>query len=562
MGSSLTIFNDTPAPVWVSVTASMDVLMWSLMGLLVVATAATAGAAAVLAAPAAAAGAAVWVTVAATTFKGASILSAMMLGTTSLTYAASKGSGALDLTLKNCLDASLELQKDLEGWTRLDPGSSYRFDGSLSLIQTGWLVDNSGVGWQKKVWTAPTWGGNHRYNIRSHFGGVNANGVEVGLSEACGDNAKVCKWAQYPGLTYSPGYPNNRKQAFNNLRAAQRACLSEPKCKAVTLQSGEYTLRAGEGKRVKYSVNRERTWSFDLSCSRGDMLSEMNAECRAWGCTCQGISDRAGTIHGVSWGSATQQEVDWWLANSCNTTPSNPRVGCQGISDHFGTNHGVTWGSATGSAQQWWLRNNCNTRPAGRRRVEELEMRYPESPKLLRRAGNFTTDLTKVIPTFMASMGSGDFRRSAPLVPDVSDDDAATRLLTWMDESVKEDSNGWIQWESFRLGTQTFEQTCISLSGLVESRKDCIKCVPCLQDAESCPTECFACLDAGPAEPCLMVNSGCATAEEAGHLVKCLGRLDDEDCSNEEEAAMIDESLTCYHEKGTAAHEAPKPEDA
>lgn len=161
---------------------------------------------------------------------------------------------------------------------------------------------------------------------------------------------------------------------------------------------------------------------------------------------------------------------------------------------------------------------------------------------LMRRADNVnatTVDATIVDATTVLE---------TPEIPDIlTGDGEATRLLAWMSASVQEHTNGWQTWESFQEGSQTFEETCTSMSTLRESRKDCMKCLPCLQEGGSCPSECAECAESGPVEPCLIVESGCATEEQAGHQVECLGRLNDEDCFDT--LSSLKESLQCYHMK-------------
>ena len=48
--------------------------------------------------------------------------------------------------------------------------------------------------------------------------------------------------------------------------------------------------------------------------------SDARAQTEPFG-SCQEMSDTRGTHHNVTWGTATQTEQDWWMANACNTSP-------------------------------------------------------------------------------------------------------------------------------------------------------------------------------------------------------------------------------------------------
>lgn len=46
-------------------------------------------------------------------------------------------------------------------------------------------------------------------------------------------------------------------------------------------------------------------------------------------------------------------------------TPAGLWSSCQEMSNTLGTNHNVTWGNASPEDQQWWMANNCATVPTG-----------------------------------------------------------------------------------------------------------------------------------------------------------------------------------------------------
>ena len=50
---------------------------------------------------------------------------------------------------------------------------------------------------------------------------------------------------------------------------------------------------------------------------------DMEVNCKLWDCTCQGMSNKFGTIHGQSFGRASKEAKAWWLAKQCRTSPDN-----------------------------------------------------------------------------------------------------------------------------------------------------------------------------------------------------------------------------------------------
>uniref|UniRef100_A0A6C0JBW2 Uncharacterized protein n=1 Tax=viral metagenome TaxID=1070528 RepID=A0A6C0JBW2_9ZZZZ len=49
------------------------------------------------------------------------------------------------------------------------------------------------------------------------------------------------------------------------------------------------------------------------------------SNCKVFNCTCQGLSDKYGTHHRVTWGKAPRYARNWWSRNSCKTRPSCPK---------------------------------------------------------------------------------------------------------------------------------------------------------------------------------------------------------------------------------------------
>jgi hypothetical protein len=103
--------------------------------------------------------------------------------------------------------------------------------------------------------------------------------------------------------------------------------------------------------------------------------------CVAWGCTCQGLSDKLGTYPN-HWGEARAQPgaEDFWGHFKCTTlpggtlppTPQPPCAPwdctCRGLSDKYGT-YPMHWGYAKRYpvAVSFWMENKCNTYPGGTR---------------------------------------------------------------------------------------------------------------------------------------------------------------------------------------------------
>ena len=195
MGSSFSIVNDTDDPIWVSDGVCHAALWGSLSGALGVVTLG-AGLAASAAVSATTAAAASFLALPEATFiitmegllltsaeaagiilaSGASIagLSATFLTTVaSISSILSVGTGiagALSETeKKKFYDMKEELEKQLEGFSRINPGEKYVFNGTLSLVKTAYVVFDNGKTSSCNVWTAPTDGENYDYKVSDYF---------------------------------------------------------------------------------------------------------------------------------------------------------------------------------------------------------------------------------------------------------------------------------------------------------------------------------------------------------------------------------------------------------
>ena len=93
-----------------------------------------------------------------------------------------------------------------------------------------------------------------------------------------------------------------------------------------------------------------------------------------FGADCQKMSDKYGTNHGYTWGTADTSQRAWWIKHKCTTRPTlggemdrqqGEKFGntCQGMSDKFKTSHGIGWGTAPPLERGWWVNHQCKTRP-------------------------------------------------------------------------------------------------------------------------------------------------------------------------------------------------------
>ena len=117
-----------------------------------------------------------------------------------------------------------------------------------------------------------------------------------------------------------------------------------------------------------YPLTPQQAWWIQNSCSTSPSTQE--SPCTPYGCTCQGMSDYFGTWQNVGWGYAAWSYIaqQWWGDNKCQTKPDYEGnfckpwgCTCQGITDKYKTRHGITWGSAPGPARWWWGQKGCHT---------------------------------------------------------------------------------------------------------------------------------------------------------------------------------------------------------
>jgi hypothetical protein len=117
-----------------------------------------------------------------------------------------------------------------------------------------------------------------------------------------------------------------------------------------------------------YPLTPQQAWWIQNSCSTAPLIQE--SPCKSWECTCQGMSDYFGTWANVGWGYAAWSYIaqQWWGDNKCQTKPDYDGnfckpwgCTCQGITDKYKTRHGITWGSAPGPARWWWMQKGCHT---------------------------------------------------------------------------------------------------------------------------------------------------------------------------------------------------------
>ncbi len=195
MGSSFSLINDTDKPVWVCQGVCHAALWGSIGGVLGVVTlgaglaagaagsAATAGAATLLQVPAG-------ITVA--TAEGLLLTSAEAAGLALATEAVALGLSAAAWTTIGSVSAVLaigagvcdkltgdeeaklrkmkrEVEKELECYTRLQPGEKFVYDGTLSLVRTAYVVYDSGRTKAFDVWTGPTAGSNYDYMLSEYY---------------------------------------------------------------------------------------------------------------------------------------------------------------------------------------------------------------------------------------------------------------------------------------------------------------------------------------------------------------------------------------------------------
>jgi len=71
---------------------------------------------------------------------------------------------------QKALKAKEELEKALKDYERIEPGKTYGpKEGSLSLVQTGYVIKNDGSVVTSPVWTGPTAGDNNEYKVSEYF---------------------------------------------------------------------------------------------------------------------------------------------------------------------------------------------------------------------------------------------------------------------------------------------------------------------------------------------------------------------------------------------------------
>jgi len=101
------------------------------------------------------------------------------------------------------------------------------------------------------------------------------------------------------------------------------------------------------------------------------------SQCTLWQCSCVGMAKLFGVHNGVTWGSASRFEQEWWATNQCNqqysmedqTDCTQWQCTCAGMGSEFGTIAKVTFGSAPHDAQQWWATNKCDDQPTPKKGV-------------------------------------------------------------------------------------------------------------------------------------------------------------------------------------------------
>ena len=104
-----------------------------------------------------------------------------------------------------------------------------------------------------------------------------------------------------------------------------------------------------------------------------------------FGADCQSLSDKYGTNHGYTWGTAGPPQRAWWIKHNCATRPvlggemdkaQGDSFGntCQGMSDKYKTSHGVGWGTAPPQERGWWVNHQCKTRPTPAK--DDMVMKY------------------------------------------------------------------------------------------------------------------------------------------------------------------------------------------
>ena len=195
MGSSFSIVNDTDDPIWVSDGVCHAALWGSISAALGVVTLG-AGMAASAAAGATSAAAATFLALpeatAVMTLQGALYTSAQAAGVVLASGATFAGLSAAFFTTvasissvlsissgvasalsetekKKLYDMKKELEKQLEGFLKINPGEKYVFNGTLSLVKTAYVVFDNGKTSRCNVWTAPTAGNNFDYNVSEYF---------------------------------------------------------------------------------------------------------------------------------------------------------------------------------------------------------------------------------------------------------------------------------------------------------------------------------------------------------------------------------------------------------
>jgi len=198
MGSSFSIHNDTSETVWVSHGVHVGAIIGGVSAGLGVATLGV-GLAAGAAAGATGAATTATSTAAASTMVGtmegvvftslnaAGLTAAVVTpvavggltaagwgGLATITGILSIGTGVASTMTgthkQKALKAKEELEKALKDYVRIDPGQTYGpYEGTVSLVQTGYVIKNNGKMVTSPVWTAPTAGSDHQYKMSEYF---------------------------------------------------------------------------------------------------------------------------------------------------------------------------------------------------------------------------------------------------------------------------------------------------------------------------------------------------------------------------------------------------------